>query len=129
MYYHYSKVFIFCSFNCIVIQLIGLRMTVVVIVWCRNLQLLMQSVPISTKLWVRILLRRDVLDTISCDKVYQWFSTSCWFSLDTLVSSINKADGHGIAEILLKVALSTINLTPIWFIICVNCYIINKNGI
>jgi hypothetical protein len=32
-----------------------------------------------------------------------------WFSPGTLVSSINKTDCHDIAEILLKVALSTIN--------------------
>jgi hypothetical protein len=32
-----------------------------------------------------------------------------WFSLATLVSSINKTDRHDITEILLKVALNTIN--------------------
>jgi hypothetical protein len=32
-----------------------------------------------------------------------------WFSLGTLVSSINKIDHHDITEILLKVALNTIN--------------------
>jgi hypothetical protein len=31
-----------------------------------------------------------------------------WFSLYTMVSSANKIDRHDIAEILLKVALSTI---------------------
>jgi hypothetical protein len=34
-----------------------------------------------------------------------------WFSPDTPVSSTNKADRHGIAEILLKVALNTTNQT------------------
>jgi hypothetical protein len=34
----------------------------------------------------------------------QWFSSGAW------VSSINKSDCHDIAEILLKVALNTINL-------------------
>jgi hypothetical protein len=34
-----------------------------------------------------------------------------WFSPATLVSCINKTDCHDIAEILLKVALSTINQT------------------
>ena len=40
------------------------------------------------------------------DKVCQWFSQS------TLVSSINKTDCHDITEILLKVALNTINTNP-----------------
>ena len=35
-----------------------------------------------------------------------------WFSLCTPVSSTNKADCHDITEILLKVALNTITLTP-----------------
>jgi hypothetical protein len=39
------------------------------------------------------------------------FVTGWWFSLGTLVSSINKTDSHDIAEILLKVALNTITLT------------------
>ena len=34
-----------------------------------------------------------------------------WFSLGTLISSTNKADCYDIAEILLKVVLSTITLT------------------
>ena len=34
------------------------------------------------------------------------------FSVDTPVSSTNKTDHHDIAEILLKVALNTIDLTP-----------------
>jgi hypothetical protein len=49
--------------------------------------------------------------TTSCDKVCQWLATGWWFSADTPVSSTNKTDGHGIADILLKVALSTITLT------------------
>ena len=36
-----------------------------------------------------------------------------WFSLCTLVSSTNKTDRHDIAEILLKVALNTLTLTPL----------------
>jgi hypothetical protein len=43
------------------------------------------------------------------DKVYQWLATGQRFSPGTLVSSINKTDHHDIAEILLKVALNTIN--------------------
>ena len=40
-----------------------------------------------------------------CDKVCQWFSPG------TLVSSTNKTDRHGKAEILLKVALNSIKPT------------------
>jgi hypothetical protein len=60
----------------------------------------MQSVPITNKephSW------RGVLDTTLCDKV------CLWFSLDTPVSSTNKTDLQNITEILLKVALNTIN--------------------
>ena len=39
--------------------------------------------------------------------------TGRWFSPDPLVSSTNKTDGHDIAEILLKVALNTIEQTNI----------------
>jgi hypothetical protein len=63
------------------------------------------------KLWVRIPLRRGVLDKTLCDKVCQWLATGLWFSLVTLVSSTNKTDHHDITEILLKVVLSTIILT------------------
>ena len=49
---------------------------------------------------------RSVLDTTLCDKVCQWFSPG------TLVSSTNKTDRHDITEILLKVALNTINHQP-----------------
>jgi hypothetical protein len=38
--------------------------------------------------------------------------TGLWFSLGTQVSSTNKTDHHDIAEILLKVALTTIKQTP-----------------
>jgi hypothetical protein len=38
-----------------------------------------------------------------------------WFSQGTPVSSTNKTDLHDITEILLKVALNTITLTPIQF--------------
>jgi len=52
----------------------------------------------------------DVLDTTLCDKVCQWLVTDQSFSPGTPVSSTNKTDRHDIAEILLKVALNTINL-------------------
>jgi len=38
--------------------------------------------------------------------------TGRWFSPGTLVSFTNKTDRHDITEILLKVALNTITLTP-----------------
>jgi hypothetical protein len=62
-------------------------------------------------LWVRIPLRWCVLDTTLCDKVYQWFATGRWFSPGPPVSSTNKTDHHDIAEILLKVTLSTMQST------------------
>jgi hypothetical protein len=49
---------------------------------------------------------RGVLDTTLCDKVCHRFS------LGTPVSSTNKTDCHDITEILLKVMLNTITLTP-----------------
>jgi hypothetical protein len=52
---------------------------------------------------------RGLLDTTLCDKVRQWHATGRWFSPGTLVSSINKTDRHDITEILLKLALNTIN--------------------
>ena len=48
-----------------------------------------------------------------CNKVYQWLATCRWFSPGTPVSFTNKTDHHNIAEILWKVALSTIAPTPI----------------
>ena len=58
-------------------------------------------------LWVRIPLRRGVLNATLCDKVCQWFSPG------TLVSSTNKTDHHDIAEILLKLAFNSNNPNPI----------------
>jgi len=52
-----------------------------------------------------------VLNTTLCDIVCQWLAAGRWFSPDTPVSSTNKTDRHDIAEILLKVALDTINQT------------------
>jgi hypothetical protein len=59
-------------------------------------------------LWVRISLRRYVLDTTSREKVCQWLAAGRWFSPGTAVSSTNKTDHHDITEILLKVTLNTI---------------------
>jgi hypothetical protein len=62
-------------------------------------------------LWVRISIRRGVLDTTLCDEVCQWLAAGRWFSTGIPVSSTNKIDRHDITEILLKVALNTINHT------------------
>jgi hypothetical protein len=43
------------------------------------------------------------------DKVYQLFAHGWWFSPGTPASSTTKTGRHDIVEILLKVALSTIN--------------------
>ena len=43
------------------------------------------------------------------DKVYQMLAHGQWFSKDTPASSTTKTGRHDIAEILLKVALNTIN--------------------
>jgi hypothetical protein len=51
-------------------------------------------------------------DTTLCDKVGQLFATDQWFSTGTPVSSTNKPDHHDITEILLKVALNNMILTP-----------------
>ena len=63
----------------------------------------------SLMLWVRISI--GVRCTTLCDKVCQWLAVGQWFSLSTLVTSIDKTDCHDITEILLKVALNTINQT------------------
>ena len=60
-------------------------------------------------LWVRISLMQCVLDTTLCDKVCQWLTAGRLFSPGTPVSSTNKTDCHDKTEILLKVALNTIN--------------------
>jgi hypothetical protein len=62
-------------------------------------------------LWVRIPLRRGVLDTTLCDKVCQWLMAGWWFSPSTPVSSTDKTDHHDITKILLKVVFSTIKQT------------------
>ena len=60
------------------------------------------------KLWVWITLRWSVLD-----KVCQWLAAGQWFSPGSPVSSTNRTDRHSdIAEILLNVALNTINHQP-----------------
>jgi hypothetical protein len=46
---------------------------------------------------------------MASDTVYQLLARVRWFSPGTPASSTNKTDCHGIAEILLKVALNTNN--------------------
>ena len=60
-------------------------------------------------LWVRIQLRRRILDTTLCD--IRMLAAGRWFSPGTPISSTNKTDHHDIVEILLNVALITITLT------------------
>jgi hypothetical protein len=48
------------------------------------------------------------------DKVYQLLAHGQWFSPVTSASSTTKTDRHDIAEILLKVALNTINQISKW---------------
>jgi len=72
-------------------------------------------------LWVRIPLRRGILNTTLCDKFCQRLATGRWFSADTPVSSTNTTDSRDIAKILLKVALSTINQAKqleLFFLFC-----------
>ena len=73
---------------------------VALIVWKMDLQLPMQSVPITT-------------DIVNLNPT-QWLSAGLWFSPCTPVSSTNKTDHHDIqnvTELLLKVVLNTINPT------------------
>ena len=54
--------------------------------------------------------KKGALDSQSAsDKVYQLLAHGRWFSAGTPVSTTTKTDRHDIAEILLKVALKTIN--------------------
>ena len=73
-----------------------------------DLQLPMQSVHITTKVVSSNLARGEVY---SIQHYVIIFASDLWFSLDTTISFINETDRHDIAEILLKVALSTIHQT------------------
>ena len=83
----------------------------VVIVWNWELQLQLQSVPITTKSHSC----GAAVDTISCEKFVSGLRKSRWFSPGTSVSSSNKTGRHDIAEILLKEALNTITLIIILY--------------
>ena len=62
-------------------------------------------------LWVRIPLRRGVLDSTLCENVCQWLAAGRWFSPGTPVSSTNKTDHNDITWILLKVVLNNLTIT------------------
>jgi hypothetical protein len=72
--------------------------------------------PITNMAWVRARLcklqKGCTWLTATSDKVYQLLADGRWFSPGTLVSSTNKTDLRDITEILLKVALNTITITP-----------------
>ena len=67
--------------------------------------------PITNTAWVRTRLCKlqnwCIRLAVASDKVYQLLAHGRWFSLGTPSSSTSKAVRHDIAEILLKVALST----------------------
>jgi hypothetical protein len=67
--------------------------------------------PIANTAWVRTQLcklqKRCTRLTAASDKVYQLLAQGRWFSPSTPASSTTKTGRHDIAEILLKVALST----------------------
>ena len=62
------------------------------------------------KLWVWMPLRRGSIQRYVIKLVS--YLRQVWFSSGTPVSSTNKTDHHDITEILLKVALNTITLSP-----------------
>ena len=80
----------------------------VVIVWQVNLQLPVQSVPITTKFESSNLAHGEVYSIQHY--VIKCVSDLRQFSLGTLVSSTNKNDLRDITEILLKVVLKHHNL-------------------
>ena len=69
--------------------------------------------PITNTSWVRARLcklqKGCTRLAAASDKVYQLFANGRWFSPGTLSSSTIKTGHHDLAEILLKVVLSTIN--------------------
>jgi hypothetical protein len=65
---------------------------VAVMAWKVDLWLPMESVPITTNVWVRTPLRRGLLDATLRDKVCQWFGAGLGFSPSTQISSTNKTD-------------------------------------
>ena len=88
--------------------------------------------------WKNVICLYILLETTLCEKVCQWLAISRWFFPGTPVSSTNKTDHYDITEILLKVALNTINQTKlsvlelfVLSIILYHCYCAgrwNKHG-
>ena len=82
--------------------------------------------PITDTTWVRAWL--CIRLTAASDKVYQLLAHGRWFSPSTPASSTTKTGRHEIVEILLKVALNTINQiksNQIFFnlvIACIVCF-------
>jgi hypothetical protein len=72
----------------------------------------LQKICISTIVEIAVMTKCTRLAAAS-DKVYQLLAHGRWFSPGTPVSSTTKTGSHYIAEILLKVALNTITLTPV----------------
>ena len=72
---------------------------------------------------------RMVVGFTLLDKVCQWLATGQWFSSGTLVSSTNKTDHHDITEILLKVALNTINQLTIMGQVWANKHFVKEGPI
>ena len=56
--------------------------------------------------------KKGALDSQVSDKVYQLLAHCRWFSSGTPASSATKIGRHDVVEILLKVALNTINQNP-----------------
>ena len=71
--------------------------------------------PITTNVASLNPTQAGILDTTLYDKVCQWLAPGRWFSLGPPVSSTNKTDCHDITEILLKVVLNTLTLTPLLY--------------
>jgi hypothetical protein len=71
----------------------------------------MQTVPITPIIANSKTVHGELysIQHLLCDKVCQWLATGQWFSPGTPISSTNKTDCYDITEILLKVALNTIN--------------------
>ena len=69
--------------------------------------------PITNTTWVRAWLcklqKKCTRLAAASDKVYQLLAYGQWFSPGSPASSTTKTGRHDIAEILLKVALNTIN--------------------
>ena len=90
--------------------LLGLEAVVVVIGgnWIYNY--LCNQCLSPLKLWVRLSLRRGVLDTTLSDKVCQWLAAGRWFSPGTPVFLTSKTDHHDITEILNTTTLTSVCL-------------------